>query len=177
MYSTYVRIYFTSYVRNKVSGIMLPCDIYHHQIFTTSIESLFQTGQLLPWKQRKDLQNFTLSGFTKENTISIQEYNFDKGRVMYRNSQKHESSTVDNTSMNPRLFNESICWFSWEVFELEISPIPIFVSSFQGLSDEQVKFSLWPTHQLTIDKTWLWAIYLTDNKTFLPLRNFEKIFN
>ena len=41
--------------------------------------------------------------------------------------------------------------FSREVFELEISPIPIFASSFQGLLDEQVKFSLRPTQQLTFD--------------------------
>ena len=33
------------------------------------------------------------------------------------------------------------------------------------------------TQQLTLDKTWLFnIIYLTDNKPFLPLRNFEKIF-
>ena len=86
--------------------------------------------------------------------------------------------TVDNTSMNPRLFiKKTFCWFSREVFKLEISTIPIFATSFQGLSDEQVKFSLWPTQQLTLDKTWFWAIYLTDDKTFLPLRNFEKCFD
>ena len=72
---------------------------------------------------------------------------------------------------------KTICWFSQEVFELQISPIPIFASSFQGLSDEQVTFSLRLTQQLTLDKTWFWAIYLTDNKTFLPLRNFETFFD
>ena len=66
---------------------------------------------------------------------------------------------------------KTFCWFFRDVFELQISPIPIFASSFQGLSDGQVKFSLWPTQQLTFDKTWYWAIYLTDNKTFLLLRN------
>ena len=56
------------------------------------------------------------------------------------NTKAWSMKIQDNTSMNPRLFNESICWFPREVFELEISPIPIFASSFQGLSDEQVKF-------------------------------------
>ena len=68
---------------------------------------------------------------------------------------------------------KAFCWFFLKVFELEISPIPIFTSSFQGLSDEQSKFSLWSTQQLTLNKTRFWAIYLTNNKTFLPLRNFE----
>ena len=56
--------------------------------------------------------------------------------------------TVRNTSMNPSFFGK----FSLEVFELEISPISIFASSFQGLSDEQVKISLRPTKQLTVEK-------------------------
>ena len=72
---------------------------------------------------------------------------------------------------------KAFCWFSREVFELEMIPIPIFASSFQGLSDEQVKFSLRPTQQLTLDNTWFWAIYLTDNKTFLPFGNSKKIFD
>ena len=71
---------------------------------------------------------------------------------------------------------KAFCWFSLEVFELEISPIPIFASSFQGLSDEQLKFSLQSTQQLTLDKTWFWAIYLTDYKTFLPFKKFGKKF-
>ena len=47
---------------------------------------------------------------------------------------------------------KTFCWFSREVFELEIRPIPIFASSFQGLSDKQVKFSLRPAQQLTLEK-------------------------
>ena len=74
--------------------------------------------------------------------------------------------TVDNKSMNPSLIGEKFCWFSREVFEIQISPIPIFVSSFQGFSDG-------PTQQLTLDKTWFWAIYLTDKKTFFLVRNFK----
>ena len=66
------------------------------------------------------------------------------------------------------------CWFSREGFELQISPIPIFAYLFQGLSNGQIKFSLRPTQQLTLDKfackLWFWAIFLTDNKTF----DFEK---
>ena len=72
---------------------------------------------------------------------------------------------------------KTICWFSQEVFELQISPIPIFASSFQGLSDELIKFSLRPIQQLKLDKTWFWAIYFTDNKTFFLLRNFEICFS
>ena len=74
------------------------------------------------------------------------------------------------------ILGKTFCWFSSEVFELQISPIPIFASSFQELSDGQINFSLQPTQQLTLDKTWFWAIYLTDTKTFLLLRNFEKNF-
>ena len=61
-------------------------------------------------------------------------------------------NTVDNTSMNPSLFGKTFCLFSREVFELQTSPMPIFASSFQGLSDGQIKFSLRPTQQ-TLDKT------------------------
>ena len=71
---------------------------------------------------------------------------------------------------------KAFSWFFREVFELKISPIPILASSFQGLSDEQVKFSLWLMQQLTLEKAWFWATYLTDNKTFLPLRNFDFFF-
>ena len=39
-------------------------------------------------------------------------------------------------------FRKAFCWFSRKVYELETNPIPIFASSFQGHSDELVKFSL-----------------------------------
>ena len=71
---------------------------------------------------------------------------------------------------------KTLSWFYREVFELNISPIPIFASSFQELLDGQIKFSLRLTQQLTVDKTWFWAIYSTDNKTFFLFKNFEKIF-
>ena len=97
--------------------------------------------------------------------------NFTFKWALYRNFcvKSQISYTIRFTSPQGYL-GKVFCWFSWEVFKLEISPIPIFASSFQGLSDEQVKFSLQPTQQLTLDKTWFWAIYLTDNKTFLILK-------
>ena len=61
-------------------------------------------------------------------------------------------ATVDNTPMNPSFFGKNFLLILREVFELQISPIPIFASSFQEISDGQIKFSLQPTQQLTLDK-------------------------
>ena len=97
-------------------------------------------------------------------------WNFRKSKIL----TKCLLHTVRNTSMNPSFFGKNILLIFSKIFELEISPrpIPIFASSFQGLSDEQVKFLLRTTQQLTLDKTWFWAICLTYNKTFLSLRDF-----
>ena len=44
------------------------------------------------------------------------------------------------------------------IFEVQTHSISIFAPSFQGLSNESIRFSLRLTEQLTWDKTWLWAI-------------------
>ena len=54
--------------------------------------------------------------------------------------------------MNPIFLVKPFSCFSREVFELQIRPMPIFESSFQGLSDGQKKYSLWPTQELKFDK-------------------------
>ena len=94
---------------------------------------------------------------------SIDYFNFRSKKMVHLLNLKiylFQWCTVDNTSMNPRLFREIILMiFSGSIYKVEIRTLPILASSFQGLSDEQIEFSLRPTQQLTLEKTWFWAIY------------------
>ena len=68
--------------------------------------------------------------------------------------------------MNPSFFGKNILLiFSGSIWARDNFNTN-FASSFQGLSDGQLKFSPRQNQQLKLDKTLVLAIYLTDNKTF-----------
>ena len=120
---------------------------------------------------------FWLDNFLTVDTTRIKPYPFKRRVFSYKKRFLPVStSTVDNTSMNPSLFRKNILLvFSESIWAKDKSNTNFCILIARAFRWANQIFT--PTISTAdINKTRIWATHLTDDKTFLLLRNFEKFF-